>query len=97
MLPFVDVHILCVPRFDRSRGVQGSLYGVSYTQVGRQMACTHTHIIMNSPRCTAVASFSLWPLRERWVLVPMNFSEITVNEKTNIYKDLMIFRALDFF
>ena len=40
MLPLVDVHILCMPHFVRSRGAQGTLYGVSYAQVGRQMAST---------------------------------------------------------
>lgn len=97
MLPLVDVHILCVPHFVRRRGAEGSIYGVSYAQAGRQMASTHTHMVMNLPSCMAVVPFSLWPLREKWALVPMNFSEITVNKKTNIYKDLMVFLALDFF
>lgn len=62
---------------------------MSYAQVGRQMASGHTHIVMDLPRCRAGAPFSLWPLWERWVWVPMNVSAIAVNEKTDIYKNLM--------
>lgn len=95
--PLADVHILCEPHFVRSRGAQGSLYGVSCAQVGRQLASTRTCIIMNLPRCVAVAPFLLWPIREGRVLLPMDFSKIIINEKTNIYKGLMRFLTLDFF